>query len=214
MKLAIFTRWAAVAALLVFAAGVQAGTPITFDFTFQATPPGTAKAVGSITFADRDVFASPHNNDLPYSSVTALNVTVSGASSGNGTFTRSDFDHINLDTGGFILDVTKQLVGQPTNGSAWGTPGGCGLNPGPADAGDFNLFTSVSGAPEGVDCFTLAAGAVGGDQMFLTSMIAEDATAPVASVPVPANRPWALLLLALLTGLGAAYQLRRYARAR
>ncbi|HET6631603.1 MAG TPA: hypothetical protein VFG73_02725 [Rhodanobacteraceae bacterium] len=213
------TRAMLVATALTFAAAAQAGPPITFNFTFEAPAPSTAKAIGQITFADRDLLENPGDNgvDLPDPSVTALTVTVSGASAGNGTFGLSDFEEINFEIPDPGLDLDAQLVGQPTVGSAWGTPGGCGGSvDGPGDAGDFNMFIENSAAPEGVDCFALGAGGGDGEVMFLTSMIAAAAPPPpaAASVPVPVDSRWALLALALLLGLGATTGLRRYIRFR
>jgi hypothetical protein len=111
--------------------------------------------------------------------ITALSLTVSGAGAGNGTFGLSDFssDGFFWNTNGATLDLTKQLVGQPTAGGPWGTcfDGTCG---------DFNLFGSGN-APFGINFFTLLTGGAPGEvgdhfRITLTSF------APVsAAVPGP-----------------------------
>ena len=66
--------------------------------------------------------------------VTAFSVTVTGASSGNGTFTLADFSNILLDTNGGTLDLGLPLIGQ-NNGGLFDPAGGGGAG------GDFNLFS-------------------------------------------------------------------------
>jgi hypothetical protein len=109
------------------------------------------------------------------------------------------FGGIHWDTGGATLDLTKELVGQPTGGSPWGTAGKlCAGN-----AGDFNLVTYSGSGPDGVICFTLGADRGAADAMVLTTMAAPNA----ASVPTLSR--FALLPLAAVTALAAAWALRR-----
>jgi hypothetical protein len=65
------------------------------------------------------------------------------------------------DTRGAALNLSTELVGQPTTAGAWGTPSGY--------AGDFNLFNSTPAAPEGTWYFTLTTAGGSGDSMLLTS---------------------------------------------
>ncbi len=112
--------------------------------------------------------------------MTDLVLTVSGATSGNGTFGLADYDVWVWDTSGRTLDLTTQLVGQ----------GGWGIT-----NGDFILLASSasSQAPSGVAPFTL-----GTDDhstfMRLTSFAPDSASV----APEPSR---ALLLAAGLTGM-------------
>src|SRR4051812_15594971 len=53
--------------------------------------------------------------------ITGLNITITGANSGNGTFTGSNFQGQYWDTNGGTLDLGTSLIGQSTNGGLWGT---------------------------------------------------------------------------------------------
>jgi len=158
---------------------VAQAAPITFDLLWDGSPFGnTASALGSITL-DRTTLPNPgfRLDTLANFGVTALSVTVSGASSGNGTFGIVDFDRL-IWRAGPPVDFTTELVGQ-------------------AGFQDFNLFSApFSGVPTGFgDDFITDSRR--GDAMRLTSMIA--ATPSETPVPVPATL--ALFGLGLL-GLG------------
>lgn len=119
-----------------------------------------------------------------------LSLKITGASSGNGTFTQSDF-------GSFVfaantpLNYNTQLIGQLMgNGYTFGSFGpGYG---GPS--GDFNLFASNASAPTGTFFFRLTTGNGSGDSLAVTSI------AP--GVPEPAS--WALMIAGFgLVGVAA-----------
>ncbi|MEI8386643.1 MAG: hypothetical protein WCG76_03495 [Verrucomicrobiota bacterium] len=112
-------------------------------------------------------------------------LTVSGASSGNGVFTGSDFSVIFLNTAGGTLDFHSELVGQTTPGGLWGAASF------PTVVGDFNLFSNGFSAltPTGASIFTLLAGS--GESIQLTSF------APAAPVAVPETSTWVMGFLAL-----------------
>lgn len=218
-----FRRLGALCAALLFTGAAQA-SPVTFNFTYSGSvvppPPAsvtatnppytkatmavasTATMTGSITF-ESTLLANPGNNqiNLPSPAVLALNVTVSGASAGNGTFGISDFSHVAFDTHGGTLDFSKQLIGQPTSGAPWGTA----YN---GTAGDFNLFGKglPNQAPIGENWFTLCANAGQSGCASLASAI--NAAVGVSSTPT-LNR-WALLALAGLLSLAGFAGLRRY----
>jgi hypothetical protein len=171
------------AALLTIAPNTASAAVTVFNFTFSgASFSNTAVATGKISI-DTARLPNPGNTgfDDPLSPiVTDLSLTVSGASSGNGTFGLADYYHWILE-GTQTLDLTTQLVGQ----------GGWGIS-----NGDFNLFASNSGfshaAPRAIGPFKLATG--GFDDMILTSFAPDSASV----VPEPSR---ALLLAAGLTGM-------------
>lgn len=118
-------------------------------------------------------------------------LTVSGASSGNGVFTSSDFSMIFLNTAGGTLDFTSELVGQSTPGGLWGATAF------PTVVGDFNLFSNGLSAltPSGSSIFSLLSG--GGERMQLTSF----KPATPSPVAVPETSTWVMGFLALGTVL-------------
>ena len=94
----------------------------------------------------------PFGGSLP-SWVNSLNVTVSGASSGNGSFTTTDFGSIIFDSQGFTLNLNAELVGQ--NGGLF------------SSNGDFNIFRAAGSpsAPNGTSPNILSTNGGMGDQM-------------------------------------------------
>ncbi len=145
-----------------------------------------ASATGTITFAA----GFPTNPGVaiytPGVEILALDVTVLGAASGNGSFTMVDFAIAVFDTGGATLDMTTELVGQPTPGGPWGAPGLLGAN------GDFSIYAANATAPTATFFYELSTNGGTGDKMTLTSFR-----------PVPA--PGAMALL----GLGGLLASRR-----
>lgn len=181
-------------------------SPFTFHFTFSSQTT-SAKAVGFVTFESAllpnpGAFPGPTGwLQLPNPAVLDLQVTVSGATSGNGTFLLGSFNGIHWDTGDATLDLAKEFVGQPTPGSPWGTAGSqCGGN-----AGDFNFETTSGPGPNGISCFTLAADRGNADAMILTAM-----ASPTAA-PVPMISEGGLALLAAIVALTMVRTLRRRA---
>ncbi|MGH8042576.1 MAG: IPTL-CTERM sorting domain-containing protein [Rudaea sp.] len=224
-----FRRILALCAACLCAGAVQA-SPITFNFTFSGAnlippppPPtspsplypkapkapsaNTALITGSITF-ESTLLVNPGNNDflLPNAAVLALNVTVSGASAGNGTYGLSDFGEVRFETNGGTLDFGKSLIGQATSGSPLGTPDGAG--------GDFNLFGVGTApnvtAPFGEWFFTACTnGGVEGSGVSDCTNLISMINAAVAS-PTPTLNRWSLTLLAGLLALAGFVGLRRY----
>ncbi len=143
------------------ACALQAET--TFDLTYSGAEFGNgATATGSITFSDG--FPDNPSGGAPYMAagpeIISISLTISGATSGNGTFTAADFGLVIWSTDGGTLDFGAELVNQATGGGLWGV-----------DRGDFNLFASTPTAPDGVSSFVLGAEAGSGDPMKLTSMV-------------------------------------------
>ncbi len=202
---------------LLFAAAPAAASVKSFTFTFAGNG---ATAMGIIDF-EMSLLTNPGRNvfdtsdgyvyttgDAPYGTnipglVTALSVTVRGATLGNGTFHLSDFDGVLFDTTRLGLNLNQQLIGQTLEnigpvGQTW-TWGSVGpeyiiadSNPSASYVGDFQLFSPLtSNAPTGGNPFTIQSF---GDDMTLTSF-----------VPVPEPSTWLLLSL----GAGGLALLRR-----
>lgn len=119
----------------------------------------TAVATGTI---DLNVNMMPNpvsefGNTIP-AWVNSISVTISGASSGNGTFTTADFESIAFSSASFTLNLNAELVGQ--NGGLF-----TGFN------GDFNLFGDSNSptAPTGSMPNILRTNFISGDMMQLIS---------------------------------------------
>jgi hypothetical protein len=169
---------------LLFGAVSPASAVVTvFNVAWSGASLGnSAVATGQISI-DTDLLPNPGITALMSPIVTALSLTVSGATSGNGTFGLADFGFGWIwDTGGATLNLATQLVGQ----SGWGYGG----------IGDFNLFASTSAAPNGFSPFILKTNGGDGDQIELTSF--------AAAVPEPSRA-----LLGVLGTLGLLLRRRR-----
>jgi hypothetical protein len=195
-------------ALVVWLVGcsLAIAAPLKLNFTFQG--PSGATAIGWVT-VESSAITNPggFNFILPNPAVLDLQVVVSGASAGNGTFGISDFSSIFLDTGGGTLNFSSQLIGQPTLDAPFGTTDGCALG-GPlgGTGGDFNMFNLGGGPPpSGAWYFTLVANSGAADCMVLTSLIAANAVA----APVPTLSEWGLVTLCVLLAGVAFVSLRR-----
>ncbi len=162
--------------------------PIQFQFSF-ASPDTPARANGTITFESTLLPNPPPNSILTSDpSILELNVVVTGASAGNGTFGLADFSSIDF-LSDLAMDYSRELVGQPTLQNPWGTTDACGAGDMAADpasaggphlkgpapglggtGGDFNLFGVGPTTPSGEWYFSLYANAGTADCMILTSM--------------------------------------------
>lgn len=168
-------------ALTVFWATSAYSALFDFDLDWSGASFGNAAvATGTITLDDA-ILLNPGLNDLFGNPgyVTSFSITVSGASSGNGSWNLADYSEIAwlTDT---ALDLSQELVGQPTSMDPWGTsqPGGTG--------GDFNLFDGPAGSPQGTFFFELTTNNGSGDPMLLTSFR-----------PVPEPAGYAIGLIAM-----------------
>lgn len=185
-------------------------SPTSFQFSF-CSDDNLTTAAGFITF-DANQMTNPFSG-ISYDAVLDLQVTVAGASSGNGTFTRDDFSEIYWDSNGGTMDFGTELVGQPTSDWDWGTS----LSDG--QAGDFNIFTSfnTAGAPNGNYFFLLGADEGQAENMSLRTFAPGPAEIPAPSCPdaltppvmgIPALNRWGstLLMLALLGMAALGYR--------
>ena len=128
--------------------------------TFTADWSGTsyanvASAVATFTLDVTAMDAALNNNTggtyfgVLNGYISGLSMTVTGASSGNGTFTTSDFSDFYIQTSGPI-NFSSELGAQP-------------------NFGDFNFF-STDGAPDGTATKTLTTANDSGDSMLLGSV--------------------------------------------
>jgi hypothetical protein len=172
---------------LLFGAVSPASAVVTvFNVAWSGASLGnSAVATGQISI-DTDLLPNPGQSfGLLSPIVTALSLTVSGATSGNGTFGLADFGGGWVwDTAGVTLNLATQLVGQ----GGWGSTSGSN--------GDFNLFSFGGSAPNGTNFFTLQTNGGNGDQIELTSF--------AAAVPEPSRA-----LLGVLGTLGLLLRRRR-----
>ena len=196
-------------ALVALFSAAQAGAQNPVEYTLEwSDATGSTTASGFIVL-DRDIVTTPGQYSwlLPDPAVLDFEITVSGSASGNGTFTIEDYSEIIFFTNGGALDLDTELVGQPTDGDPWGTPGGNG--------GDFNIFAGGGGGqggdrydtaptpqgdiglpPIGTFFFEITANGGGGESMLLTSF--RPAGAPMATaIPTLSAAGLAALLLAL-----------------
>jgi hypothetical protein len=154
--------------VVLLAAGSRAdGAPMTFQVDWSGAPNGNGAVATALLTIDDALLPNPGsyiNSTVLPSFILDFTITVSGATSGNGTFTLSDFGGTYWSTQGGTLDLTQQLVGQPTSGLPWGT-----TNDG--NSGDFNMFALNPSAPSGTFFFQLTTAGGTGNTMNLTSFV-------------------------------------------
>ncbi len=174
------------------AASVQANAGQVFDLTYSgAAFDNGATATATITLEIPNINNPGTTDQNPSQFVSDFSITITGASSGNGTFGFSDFNGSStlggfyLQTNGGVLDFGRQLVGQPTSGMPWGSV------PSTGQAGDFNIFNNGTdlNAPNGTNFFQITTANGRGDRLYLTSF---------APAPEPGS---VLLVVPALIGL-------------
>jgi hypothetical protein len=164
--------WTLASAIYLASAGTAFASLMTFDVQWSGASLGnTATASGFITFDSAmlpGASDAPGDGDVPIPSpaVTDLGITITGATSGNGTFNLADFGEVAF-WAPAPLNLSTELIGQDLGGGCiYGAPDG--------SCGDFNIFNNISGAtsgaPYGVFYFSLATNDGQGDTMLVTSM--------------------------------------------
>jgi len=164
----------AVALLMTLGTSGANAALLTFDLNWSGEYFGNnAEAFGTITIDDSALINPGFNFSDVNPFVTDFSITVSGASSGNGTWSFADFVSI-LWYSDTALDLTQELVGQATSNDPWGTayPGDTG--------GDFNMFASTAGAPNGTYYFQITTDFGTGDDLLLTSFRPADVPEPTS----------------------------------
>lgn len=138
------------AVVLLTATGGRAyADVVTFDLEWSPEY-GTATATGYITI-DTDDLPNPGAINSPNTMPTwvkDIQMTVENSAVRNGTYVFSDFRGISWDTEGGTLDLTKELVGQPTSWRPWGSSS-------TFDSGDFSLWTINPDVPEAYEPFQM-----------------------------------------------------------
>lgn len=139
----------------------------TFDLEWSGADYGNgAVAMGTITIDDT-LLNNPGFSADDFA--IDFSITVEGSGTGDGSWGRNDFNSIFLFTD-TALDLTMELVGQPTSINPWGTQD-------PADSGgDFNFFAATGGAPSGTYYFQITTSS--GDDLRLVSFRPTDGPAP------------------------------------
>ncbi|MFK7886543.1 MAG: hypothetical protein AB8G16_06705 [Gammaproteobacteria bacterium] len=185
-KTYFYPKAMALLASMLLGAQAQAAL-LTFNLGWSGSALGNSASATAVLVVDDEILPNPGSTGLNGESVlfgdlgiVSFDIVVTGASSGNGSFSTSDFIVAAWDTGGMALDLTTELVGQTTTGAGWGTSD--------SSSGDFNVFTNIGSAPSGTFFFTLTTDSGLGDDMLLTNF-----------TPVPVGAALPLLISAMGT---------------
>ena len=157
------------ASFLLAAAACTQLDAANFNLTWSDTINSTgAAATGVIGLNLLAIPAAPSHtsNSIP-AWITSFTMTITGAGSGNGTYTLTDFSAFTFDSNGVTLNYTADLVGQLASGS-------------------FTAFGSLPNYPTGVAPNTMVTDGLVGDFLVLTSFT----PAPVVPAGVPNIATW------------------------
>src|SRR5215471_2798072 len=103
--------------ILLLGAVSQADVLQLYSLSWSGAPFGNSAAASGLMVLDLTTLPNPSPNfqnvDI-LNDIVSLSVTVSAASSGNGTWTKADLFMTYWWTGNVTLNMLKQLVGQPT----------------------------------------------------------------------------------------------------
>jgi hypothetical protein len=183
MLLTIIKAFAAAILMSIFASFAHADI-LTFNLSYSGVSLGNnAVATGNISFDDTILSGGPislGNVSAMTLGITDFSITISGASSGNGTFGLADQLGAGQENGwiwvlGAPIDLTTELVGQS------------GFNDFNWCAGSLSCGNPLS--PGGYQPFSIATSGETGDRLILTSMNSIS--------PVPEPETYATLLVGL-----------------
>ena len=157
------------ASFLLAAAACTQLDAANFNLTWSGASQGNVATATGVIGLDLTTIPAAPSHTLPSipSWITSFTITITGASSGNGTFTLADFSGFTFDSNGVPLNYTTDLVGQLSLGS-------------------FNVQSSSFNAPVGAGPNIINADAGNSDLLDLTSFI----LAPVVPAGVPNIAAW------------------------
>ena len=175
----------------------------TFNVTWSGVPySNNAAATGTLTFDDTALATggtcSGLGSGAGQCNVSQMNITVTGASSGNGNYTISNFNNLYMRaTNSGALNTSIQLYNQiGSNSVAWAVNSG----------DNFNVIgTSINGVNDG-GYFTIQVGGIGGNRLRMTSMIV---SSPPTAQAVPSLSEWSQLMLGLMVLTMLGWQWRK-----
>lgn len=173
-------------ALVVFSFDAFADT--TFQLTWTGQGGSSASASGYVTLNDTSMLTTARTtsyNAYTNNNIVAYSITVTGATSGNGTFTLANVGSAPIWTK-FALNLSQNLIGQTDGVYTFGQ----------SNSGDFNIFAGGScsaNAPGGLIYFTLKTDCFNGDTLLLTSILAGN-LGPSASDTLASMNPNAYAL--------------------
>jgi hypothetical protein len=151
----------------LFAISMNVLADTTFQLTWTGQGASSASATGYVTLNDTSMLTTARSssyNAYSGNNISSYSITVTGASSGNGTFTLTDVNSAPIWTK-FSLDLTQNLIGQ-TNGI---------LIFGQSTSGDFNIFKTLPSCsgnePLGYQPFQLGLNCGTSEILLLTSII-------------------------------------------
>jgi hypothetical protein len=144
---------ATLVAVSILCANELSAAVVQYNASWSGAPNGNTATATAVISIDTALVPNPGSHIIS-SSIPLwfidVQLTIQGATSGNGTFQKSDFQGLYWDTEGATLNLNQELVGQPTSNQPWGTPA-------ISTSGDFNLFRAAGSpnAPTGTLYFQL-----------------------------------------------------------
>ena len=137
---------------MLYATDISAAV-VQYSASWSGTPNANTATATAVISIDTAIVPNPGDyfdfGTIPLWFVD-IQLTIQGATSGNGVFQKSDFEGLVWDTSGGTLNLNQELVGQVTSNKPWGTTTD-------SLSGDFNIFAAVGSpsAPTGTSYFQL-----------------------------------------------------------